>query len=211
MGGPNSASATFIPDYKPSLVPGMEISEFGKKDEDSKITKERCTTPVTVTHFSLNEKNGVVERIILPNSNLLSEEKSINVKTTEMDLEVSGDNAPDLLIADSSNPESRLSLLDKNTHVVTAESSSINRAKDAKTTNIPYNNNPFSNPFKSESFSRSLSSNPFQDDSKNPFLDSSNPFVGSQSTAKDALSCLTEDVKTQMEILSKDISKKVFL
>ena len=101
LGGPNSASATFIPDFKPSS--NAEISEFGKKDED-KNSKERCTTPVTVTHFSLNDKNEMIERIVLPKTNSSSEEKSINVKNGDREKKENdggGDNISDLFISGS--------------------------------------------------------------------------------------------------------------
>ncbi|EEB14590.1 Radixin, putative [Pediculus humanus corporis] len=217
LGGPNSASATFIPDFKPSS--NAEISEFGKKDED-KNSKERCTTPVTVTHFSLNDKNEMIERIVLPKTNSSSEEKSINVKNGDREKKENdggGDNISDLFISESSNLDLRYSLKEKNI-VSATEQSDFTRIKDNKSSSNGYttttnnnNNNPFSNPFKTETFSKSISSNPFQNESKitggNPFLDSLNPFVGNQ-TNKDALSSLNEDVKNQMEILSKDITKK---
>ncbi|KAK6619861.1 hypothetical protein RUM44_006261 [Polyplax serrata] len=203
LGGPNSASATFIPDFKPIPSPGVDAVSV--EDAGKTVAKERCTTPVTVTHFSLNEKNGVVERIILPN--LLTDDiSSVKLKTADVNLEGTiSEDFPDLLVGDPLSPEPRLSL-DKNGQTSAAEGSGS--GKDVKGMNSAYN--PFSNPFNSESFSTKPSSNPFQNDKivSNPFLDSSNPFVTSSPPPKDALSSLTEDVKTQMEMLSKDTSKK---
>lgn len=211
LGGPNSASATFIPNLKTISVPGKESCKVGKKDEDNKNFKDKCSTPVTVTHFSLDEKNGVVERKVLPNSTLITE-KLVNVSTTDVE-NTSSTDIPDLLTSDSTNPDSSFSVLNNNAQINVSDYSLLSPLKGVEGLNTSFSNNPFSNPFKSESYSRTPL-NPFQSDTNaggNPFLDSLNPFIGNQSAAKDALSSLTEEVKTQMEILSKNNSKKVFL
>lgn len=221
LGGPNSTSATFIADgfvqnassTEDEIMPDLEnsASETNRTDKvsseaEEKIkSKERCTTPVTVTHFSLNEKNGVVEKTIMPSPSLAANKKPMNLKLANFnfcDLDDVGKPGSD---SDRLND-------DKTGSSPVGNFFPINNLTASPKAIRNFSNNPFANPFKSDSLTCEISSNPFQIEGKtgaNPFLGSSNPFIGSPPPQKDALSSLSEDVKTQMEILSKDSSKKV--
>lgn len=155
LGGPNSSTATFIADPPDQ---NDETQQDVKSFNGTAELKERSATPVTVTHFS-SDKNGIVEKIILPSPNLSSSKKLTNLTFTELSI------SNDLITLD---PISKNVNLSPKSHTPDTAEERLSELVSS---------NPFGNPFNPDPFPL----NPFQNEingGPNPFLDSlGNPFT----------------------------------
>jgi len=144
---------------------------------------ERCTTPVTVTHFS-SDKNGLVEKIILASPPLSNSKKITNLTLTEFNFSndlISLDPLPQPKTSNMGavSPVSLTPLLHSPTSPASPE-----KAEERLSELV--SSNPFGNPFKPDPLA---TINPFQNNGKsglNPFLESLvNPFSVSSPQNKD--------------------------
>lgn len=178
LGGANSTVVG------PSTTPDSAHSEDASQDEtddSSRVSQKRCTTPVTVTHFSWSD-HGKLERVILPSPSLDSKNALNHSSSDDATAKKSVVSPPVSLIMTSSS------------HTAPCLSPKVIRpmAQSPKSPQLSlppvlHPNNPFINPFTASKLSptesRSLPpTNPFHgvsSDKPNPFLSHSaisNPF-----------------------------------
>ncbi|XP_069680570.1 band 4.1-like protein 5 isoform X2 [Periplaneta americana] len=177
LGGVNSSVIS------PSAASDGVHSEDSPQDEadESKLSQKRCTTPVTVTHFSWSDR-GKLERVILPSPSL-DTKNSLNHSTADDVTTKKSVIPPPLSLITTSNNHAAPCLSPK------AVSSTSHSPKSPQLSSPPAinTNNPFVNPFTTSKLSPTESkslppTNPFHGASSekpNPFLSlspTSNPF-----------------------------------
>ncbi|PSN44256.1 hypothetical protein C0J52_04841 [Blattella germanica] len=157
------------------MVNASESEEVSQIEaDDSTTSQKRCTTPVTVTHFSWSDR-GKLERVILPSSS--SETKNVNADEAQSKKSV----PPPLSLVTTSTSSHTVPCLSPKVTTPAPQSPSSPQSPQLNS------NNPFINPFSSSKLSptepKSLPpTNPFLGataEKPNPFLSLSpmcNPF-----------------------------------
>lgn len=177
-------------------------------DDNSKLSQKRCTTPVTVTHFSWSD-HGKLERVILPSP-------SLDNRTT---LNHSG--AEDAVAKKSLTPPVLGLITTSNSHTTPSLSPKVMRPisqspKSPQLSPLPVlnANNPFINPFTASKLSPTESkslppTNPFHGvlaDKPNPFLSLctaiSNPFQECEGSKSHTTHDSPEDVSDKTSTVS---------
>lgn len=177
-------------------------------DDNNKLSQKRCTTPVTVTHFSWSD-HGKLERVILPSP-------SLDNKTT-----LNHSIAEDAVAKKSMTPPVLGLITTSNSHTTPSLSPKVTRPmpqspKSPQLSPLPVlnTNNPFINPFTTSKLSPTESkslppTNPFHGvlaDKPNPFLSLStaisNPFQECEGSKSHTTHDSPEDVSDKTSTVS---------
>jgi hypothetical protein len=177
-------------------------------DDNSKLSQKRCTTPVTVTHFSWSD-HGKLERVILPSPSL-DNKTTLNHSVAEDAAAKKSMTPPVLGLITTSNSHTTPSLSPK----VMRPISQSPKSPQLSPLPVLNANNPFINPFTASKLSHTESkslppTNPFHGvlaDKPNPFLSLStaisNPFQECEGSKSHTTHDSPEDISDKTSTVS---------